>query len=61
MVETDQMYLNRKLAEYEATRLRPPITIRHDLPATFAAAPAAQEAAASSSSSTQQKQQGSHW
>eukprot|EP00879_Flechtneria_rotunda_P006730 GHRR01007071.1.p2 GENE.GHRR01007071.1~~GHRR01007071.1.p2 ORF type:complete len:114 (+),score=32.04 GHRR01007071.1:216-557(+) len=47
VIETDQMYYNRKLAQYEATKLRPPVVVRHELPAGFAAAPAF--AAASSS------------
>jgi hypothetical protein len=58
VIETDQMYYNRKMAEYEAAKLRPPIIIRHDLPAGFAAGPALQETAASSQQqrSIQQRQ-----
>ncbi|WIA09212.1 hypothetical protein OEZ85_008622 [Tetradesmus obliquus] len=48
VIETDQMYYNRKVAEYEAAKLRPPVIVRHDLPAGFAAAPALQAAAPSS-------------
>eukprot|EP00882_Tetradesmus_deserticola_P009725 GHRQ01010271.1.p2 GENE.GHRQ01010271.1~~GHRQ01010271.1.p2 ORF type:complete len:115 (+),score=29.64 GHRQ01010271.1:258-602(+) len=48
VIETDQMYYNRKMAEYEAAKLRPPITVRHDLPPACAAGPALQEAAESS-------------
>jgi hypothetical protein len=38
------MYHSRKLAEYEAARLRPPVTVLHDLPAGFAAREAAMSA-----------------
>jgi hypothetical protein len=54
------MYYNRKMAEYEAAKLRPPIIIRHDLLAGFAAGPALQDAAASSQQQPSiQQQQGS--
>lgn len=48
VIESDQMYYNRKVAEYEAAKLRQPVIVRHDLPAGFAAAPALQAAAAGS-------------
>jgi hypothetical protein len=48
VIETDQMYYNRKMKEYEAAKLRPPIIVRHDLPTGFAAGPALQGSAASS-------------
>lgn len=32
VIETDQMYYNRKLAEHAAASLRPPVSIKHSTP-----------------------------
>lgn len=37
-IETDQMYYNRKVAEHDSRKLRPPVTVRHGSD-SFAAAP----------------------
>lgn len=43
-IETDQMYYNRKLAEFEASKLREPIFVSHPRPdswtPSFASGPA---------------------
>lgn len=41
VIETDQMYYNRKLAEHAAASLRPPVSIKHSTPSL---SPAAQHA-----------------
>lgn len=58
VIETDHMYYNRKMLEYEAAKLRAPVTVQHDLPAGLAAGRALQEAAAGSEQqpSIQQRQ-----
>ena len=53
-IETDHMYYNRKLAEYEASKLRSPVTVRHNLTGSFAAAPLMSSSSNSTGSNSQQ-------
>eukprot|EP00878_Enallax_costatus_P010238 GHUV01010687.1.p2 GENE.GHUV01010687.1~~GHUV01010687.1.p2 ORF type:complete len:121 (+),score=35.98 GHUV01010687.1:369-731(+) len=53
-IETDHVYYNRKLAEYEASKLRPPVTVRHNLTGGFAAAPVMTSSSSSSTRSSQE-------
>jgi ribosomal protein L30 len=43
VIETDKMYYNRKVAEYQAAKLRPPVIVKHMMTASFAAGPAVQQ------------------
>lgn len=45
VIESDQMYFNRKVAEHAAASLRPPVTIKHGAPGMSAAAGHAWQAA----------------
>lgn len=53
VIETDQMYYNRKVAEHAAASLRPPVTIRHNIPTL---SPAAQQAWQAAQQQQQQQQ-----